>query len=93
MNIFSAVLALGFVFFGINSIAGAPGVPVIEIQPGSMFEKFGVMQGGRIISYDGKAIFSVNDSMEMSNQLHSKLVKTIIVMRDGKKHTLTNTVR
>jgi general secretion pathway protein C len=59
------------------------------VQSGSVLEKMGIKSNDKIISYDGQAVNSATDSIEMFNKLKSNSVKTIVIERNGKKQTLT----
>ena len=94
MKMFSVVLSLILICSSVSSVATSPGFQVLnEVSPGSMFEKLGMRQGDRIISFDGKAVSSVQDSMDLYSKLNTKAVKTVVIERDGKKQTLTYPVR
>ena len=90
MRINSIVLAF---FLTVSSIfsfaASSQGQIVNEVSPDSTYEKLGVKVGDRIISYDGKEVNTVKDSMELYNKLKNKAVKTVLIERNGKKQTLT----
>lgn len=81
--------ALSFLLSGPFSYgASSIGYSVNNVAEGSTFEKLGIKAGDRILSYDGKDVTSLNDSMELFNKLKSKSVKTVVIERDGKKQTL-----
>lgn len=57
-------------------------------ETGSLYERLGLKQGDQIVSYDGKLINSVSDSMEMYEKLRKNQVKEIVITRDGKRQIL-----
>lgn len=89
MKIYSIVLAVFMTITCTYSFAvSSPGQLVNEVAPGSTYEKLGVKAGDRIVSYDGKEVNNVNDSMELYNKLKNNGVKTVVIERNGKKQTL-----
>ncbi len=94
MKMLACFFALSFLLNGPFSFGASPvGYSVSNVTPGSTFEKLGIKAGDRILSYDGKDVTSVSDSMELFNKLKSNSVKTVVIERDGKKQTLNFQVR
>ena len=89
MKFCSFVFIASLTFSGHFIFASPTGQIVKEILPGSNYEKFGIKTGDKIISYDGKDVNSVNDSMQMYNKLKIGSVKAVVIERDGKTQTLT----
>ena len=90
----SIVLTVFLIFFSFTCFGTAPaGYLVHEVGSGSTFEKLGIKQGDRVLSYDGKNVTSVNDSLELYNKLMNNSVKTVVIERDGKKQTLMYQIR
>lgn len=81
-------------FFYMGGFAAEPtGQKVTSVAPGSTYEKLGVKEGDKIISFDGKPINSPKDSMELYMALKSGAVKMVVIERDGKKQTLTYEIK
>lgn len=58
-------------------------------EEGSVYEQLGLKQGDQIVSYDGKLINSVSDSLEMYEKLRKNQVKEIVISREGKRQILS----
>lgn len=64
------------------------GFKLMEIQAGSIYETLGLKKGDIIKSYNGKPTNSVQDSMEMYNQLKTSKKINLEIIRDGKVQKL-----
>ncbi len=64
------------------------GFRIVNMQPGSVFEKFGLKRFDVIKSVNGETVDSPSKAMEMYNQLKSSSQIAIIVERDGSDQTL-----
>lgn len=60
------------------------GFKLMEIQAGSIYETLGLKKGDIIKSCNGKPANSVQDSMEMYNQLKTSKKINLEIIRDGK---------
>ncbi|MBY0384207.1 PDZ domain-containing protein [bacterium] len=89
MRIEKFLVILFIYFFNTMSFAAEPsGQKVESVDPGSTYEMLGVKPGDKILSFDGKPINSPKDSMELYTSLKKGSVKSVVVLRDGKKQTL-----
>ena len=79
---------------GVGVLAAEPsGQRVMEVEEGSSYQKLGIKKGDKIISFDGKAINSPKDSMELYSALQRGSIKTVVIERDGKKQALNYKVK
>ncbi|HEX7503713.1 MAG TPA: type II secretion system protein N [Syntrophales bacterium] len=76
--------------------AGASGKPdgvvINEIQPGSLFENAGLVNGDVIQEVNGKAVSGVNDLVSMYRELNPGTSLSIKVTRAGRQVNLNHTV-
>lgn len=83
------VFKLALIFFGSMTFGvSLDGYEIKDMGQGSTFETLGIKPGDRILSYNGKKVVSINDTMELYSKMKSNSVKTVVVERDGKKKIL-----
>jgi S1-C subfamily serine protease len=67
-------------------------VVINEIQPGSLFENAGLVNGDVIQEVNGKAVSGVNDLVSMYRELNPGTSLSIKVTRAGRQVNLNHTV-
>lgn len=94
MKLLGFVFTLSLILNGSYAFAASPAeYEVKEMDHGSTLETLGIKPGDRIISYNGKKVVSINDTMDLYDKMKSNSVKKIVIERDGKKKTLTYQIR
>ena len=80
---------------GAASTATTPGAgfKLSSMEKGSVYEKLGLKQGDIIKSYNGKPVNSVQESMEMYNQLKTANQAELEIVRDGKIQKLKYNIK
>ena len=87
-NIFSllTIILLAQSGFAQTTTPAAPdisGFKLIDIQPGSLYEKLGLKQGDVIKSCNGKPVVTVEDAMALYNKLKTANKVDLEFIRDG----------
>ncbi len=67
----------------------SPGVPIVEVYPGSAASRTGLRQGDVLITLDGRWIASIVDVFHAVARIEPGRDTTIVVRREGKDQTLT----
>jgi general secretion pathway protein C len=79
-----------------NVKAGSPGKPdgviINEIQPGSLFENAGLVNGDVIQEVNGKTVTGVADLVSMYRDLKPGTNLSVKVTRSGRQVVLNHTV-